>query len=116
MPFEVKQVKQYPKSSAAVYEAAMKAVDGLGGKVLRQKPDSGEIEATFDKKILGQVLGDRTQMAAKVTLQDGESSSIAIEVYPLDAIGRKLMFGARKGVSETVATWFFAHLEHHLEK
>lgn len=116
MPFEVKQEKQYPKSSTAVYDAALKAVAGLGGKLLRQNPDSGEFEATFDKKILGQVLGDRTQMSAKITAQSEESSTIAVEIYPLDAIGRKLMFGARKGVSETVVTWFFAHLEHHLGK
>lgn len=116
MSFEVKQDKQYPKPSATVYEAAMKAVAGLGGKLLRQDPGSGEFEVTFDKKILGQVLGDRTQMSAKITAQDGENSKIAVEIYPLDAIGRKLMFGARKGVSETVATWFFAHLEHHLDK
>jgi hypothetical protein len=116
MPFEVRQEKQYPKSSAAVFDAALKAVSGLGGKVLRQNPDSGELEATFDKKILGQVLGDRTQMVAKVSSRDGESSGIAVEIYPLDAIGRKLMFGARKGVSDTVMTWFFAHLEHHLGK
>lgn len=116
MPFEVKQEKQYPKPSAAVYEAAMKAVAGLGGKVLKQNPGGGDFEVTFDKKILGQVLGDRTQMAGKVSSQGDEGSAVAIEIYPLDAIGRKLMFGARKGVSETVATWFFAHLEHHLGK
>jgi len=114
MPFEVKQEKQYPKPATAVFEAAMKAVSALGGKVLKQNPTNGEFEVTFDKKVLGKVLGDRTQMAAKVTAQGAESSGIAIEIYPLDAIGRKLMFGARKGVSETVATWFLAHLEHHL--
>jgi hypothetical protein len=116
MPYEVKQEKQYPKPSAVVFDAAKKTIASFGGKVLREKPDSGEIEATFDKKILGQVLGDRTQMSAKVTSQDGEKSGIAIEIYPLDAIGRKLMFGARKGVSETVATWFFAHMDQHLGK
>ena len=39
-----------------------------------------------------------------------------IEVYPLDAVGRKLMFGARKGAPRTVATWFIAHLEQRLPK
>jgi hypothetical protein len=39
---------------------------------------------------------------------------VAVEAYPLDAIGRQLKFGAREGVVETVVSWFYAHLEHRL--
>ncbi len=39
---------------------------------------------------------------------------MSIEAYPLDPVGRKLMFGARKGVTRTVVTWFYAHLENRL--
>jgi len=31
-------------------------------------------------------------------------------------VGRKLISGARKGVTRTVLTWFFAYVEHPLEK
>ncbi len=37
-----------------------------------------------------------------------------LDAYPLDALNRKLMFGARKGVTQTIVSWFFAHLEHNL--
>jgi len=43
------------------------------------------------------------------------SLSIAVvDAFPLDAVERKLMFGARPGVTLTVVTWFIAHLEHNL--
>lgn len=116
MPYEIQQEKSYDKSAQNVFNAALKAVAGLEGKVLKQDPGSGALEAKYDKKILGKVLGDRTQMTAHVTPQSDTSSAIRVEIYPIDPVGRKLMFGARKGVSQTVLTWFFAHLEHHLEK
>ena len=116
MPYEIQQEKSYEKAASAVFDAALKAVAGLEGKVLKQDPSNGELEAKYDKKILGKVLGDRTQMTARVTSQSETSSAISVEIYPIDPVGRKLMFGARKGVSQTVMTWFFAHLEHHLEK
>lgn len=116
MPYEIKQEKSYEKAAGVVYEAALKAVAGLEGEASRQKPESGEFEARFDKKILGKVLGERTYLGVKVNVSSAASSTIMIEAYPLDPVGRKLMFGARKGVTQTVVTWFFAHLEHHLGK
>jgi hypothetical protein len=116
MPFEVQQEKSYEKPPAAIYEAVLKAVAGLEGTVLNQDPGKSQLEVTFDKKILGKVLGDRTRMAIRVLPQAGEGGAISVEAYPIDAVGRKLMFGARKGVTQTVMTWFFAHLEHHLGK
>jgi hypothetical protein len=114
MPLEVKQEKSYEKPVEDVFAAALKAADGLGGKVSRQAPESGEIEIQYDKKILGNVLGERTHMSVKVSATD-TGAKAEVESYPLDAIGRKLMFGARKGVTQTVVTWFWAHLEHHLK-
>jgi len=40
---------------------------------------------------------------------------VIVDAFPLDAVERKLMFGARPGVTLTVVTWFLAHLEHHLD-
>ncbi len=45
---------------------------------------------------------------------EGEGCLVVLDAYPLDAIDRKLMFGARKGVTQTVVTWFTAHLENNL--
>jgi hypothetical protein len=114
MPFEINREKSYDKPAEAVYAAALKAASGLEGQLSGEKPEAGEFEIRFDKKILGNVLGDRTFMSVKVSENDAMGTTVSVEAYPLDAIGRKLMFGARKGVTQQVVTWFFAHLEHHL--
>ncbi|MBK8902756.1 MAG: hypothetical protein IPM53_16320 [Anaerolineaceae bacterium] len=116
MSFTVNDEKQYPADAQAVYQAALAAIAGLEGKVLSQDVSAGVVEARFDKKILGKVLGDRTQMKVTISAPDEASSAVAVEIYPLNAVGQKLMFGARKGVSRTVANWFYAHLEHRLPK
>jgi hypothetical protein len=41
---------------------------------------------------------------------------IQMAAYPIDPVGRKLQFGARKGVTRTVMNWFLAHLDHQMEK
>jgi len=110
MPFEVHQEKSYSQECSKVYDAAMKAVEILKGKVLSSKPEEFRIEVKFDKTLLGKVLGDRTQMTC-VIQAEGEGSKVIIDIYPLDAVGRKLMFGARKGVSEEVVRLFTEHLE-----
>ena len=114
--FTIHDEKQYPTSTEAVYQAALGAIEGLEGKILKQDPAAGTVEARFDKQILGKVLGDRTQMNVTITHPDNGHSAVAVEIYPLNAVGQKLMFGARKGVSRTVANWFYAHLEHRLPK
>ena len=114
MSLNVTTAKTYDAAPGAVFKAALGAIEGLEGKVVRQEGGKGQIEATFDKKILGKVLGDRTHIDVSVT-QDAEGKSVvAVDAYPLDAVGRRLMFGARKGVTETVVSWFYAHLEHRL--
>ncbi|MCW1968106.1 MAG: hypothetical protein KIH69_008310 [Anaerolineae bacterium] len=114
MSLFVKTEKRFAANQAAVYQAALGAISGLEGKLTRQDVDKGVIEAKFDKKILGRVLGDRTQLQVTL-LADGEACKVIVEAFPLDAIGRRLMFGARAGVTETVVDWFFAHLEHRLK-
>lgn len=114
MSFTVEDEKKYPVSSSVAFQAALGAVEGLGGKILKQNAEAGTVEVRFDKKILGKVLGDRTQMMVKISEPSGGNSAVAVEIYPLNAVGQKLMFGARKGVSNTVASWFYAHLEHRL--
>lgn len=116
MSFTVEENRTYPQQLALVYQTTLEAIEGLGGKV--QEQDAGQHRAVvqFDKKILGKVLGDRTQMEVTIGAGADGSSEVSVTVYPLDAIGRKLMFGARKGVANTVVTWFWAHLEHRLPK
>lgn len=111
----INEEKQYGHSAESVYQAALGAVDGLQGKVSAQNPAAGTLVATFDKKIHGKVLGDRTHLAVTVVGDSAESARLTVEAYPLDAVGRKLLFGARKGVTRTVLDWFYAHVDHRLQ-
>ena len=116
MPYTIKETRTYAFPSETVYTAALGAIAGLGGKIASQDDENLDVVVKFDKKILGKTLGDRTHLQAQVTDSGDSSSAISIEAYPLDPVGQKLMFGARKGVTSTVVNWFFAHLEHRLPK
>lgn len=115
MKYTVREEKSYEATAEAIYQAALGAVEGLEGKVLKQDADAKSIEAQFDKKIHGKVLGDRTRMELAVRPGDDDRGQVTVEIYPIDPVGRKLQFGARKGVSQQVMTWFVAHLEHRLK-
>jgi hypothetical protein len=114
MPFTVKETRVYSQPADKIYQAALKAVAGLQGKTLAEDAAAGIITGQFDKTIHGKVLGDRSQMLISVSAAEDGQSSVAIEAYPINPVGQKLQFGARKGVVPTVVGWFWAHLEHHL--
>lgn len=113
MPYEQHRENTYPKSAQEVYDTALKVADRLSGKVIASAPDKLQVEFNFPKVVLGKTLGERTYVSVKVAPQ-GEGSQMVLDAYPLDAVNRKLMFGARKGVTETLVLWFTAHLEHDL--
>jgi len=114
MPYDVHQEKNYSQDRSKVYDAALKSVETLKGKILSSKPEDFHFEVKFDKTILGKVLGDRTQMTCAIQT-DGDGSRIVMDIYPLDAVGRKLMFGARKGASEEALRMFTENLENNLK-
>jgi hypothetical protein len=113
MPFEQHQEKNYPKDLQSIYEAALKATEKLGGKVISADAGQYHLTVRFPKVILGKTLGERTELSCQVRA-DGDSGVAVVDAFPLDAVERKLMFGARPGVTLTVVTWFIAHLEHNL--
>jgi hypothetical protein len=113
MPFEQHQEKSYPQDAQRVYQAALTAIQKLEGRLLQSDPEQFRLEAKFPKVILGKTLGERTQLSCQVRAQT-EGSLAVVDAFPLDALDRKLMFGARKGVTATVVTWFIAHLENNL--
>jgi hypothetical protein len=113
MPFEQHQEKNYPKDVQSVYEAALNATKKLDGSLVSSVPEKFKLEARFPKTVLGKVLGERTYLTCEVRPQ-GDGCQVVLDAYPLDALERKLMFGARKGVTQTVVAWFTAHLEHNL--
>ena len=113
MPFEQHQEKNYPKDAQSIFQAALNVTEKLGGKIISSAPEKFSLTARFPKVILGQTLGERTELSCEVRA-DGEGGMVVVDAFPLDAVERKLMFGARKGVTLTVVTWFIAHLEHNL--
>src|SRR5260221_6663578 len=113
MPFEAHQEKEYSLDAQSIYQAGWKATEKLGGKIINSAPDQLRFEARFPKVILGKTLGERTQLACAVRA-GSSGGTLMVDAFPLDALERKLMFGARKGVTLTVVTWFIAHLENNL--
>jgi len=113
MPFEQHQQKSYTKDAQSIYQAALKATEKLQGKIISSAPEQFRLIARFPKVILGQTLGERTELSCEVR-PNGEGGMVVVDAFPLDAVERKLMFGARKGVTQTVVTWFIAHLENNL--
>ena len=113
MPFEQHQEKSYAKDAQSIYQAALKATEKLQGKIISSAPEQFRLIARFPKVILGQTLGERTELSCEVR-PNGEGGMVVVDAFPLDAVERKLMFGARKGVTQTVVTWFIAHLENNL--
>ena len=114
MPYDIHHEKNYSQDARSVYDAALKTAGELKGQVLSTSPNDLRFEVKFDKTILGKVLGDRTQMICIVQAADN-GSKVVVDAYPLDAVGRKLMFGARKGVTQTVVDLFITHLEDNLK-
>jgi len=113
MSLDQHQEKTYNQDAQAAFQAAQKAAEKLGGNFVSASPDQLRFEAKFPKVILGKTLGERTYLTCEVRPQ-GDGSVVVVDAYPLDALERKLMFGARKGVTQTVMLWFTAHLENHL--
>ena len=110
MLYEQHQEKKYPKDAQSIYKTALNVTEKFDGKVISSTPEKFSFTARFPKVILGQTLGERTELSCTVSA-DG---NVVVDAFPLDAVERKLMFGARKGVTLTVVTWFIAHLEHNL--
>ena len=110
MAFEQHQERKYSKDAKSIFEAALKVTEKFDGKVIASAPEKFSFTARFPKVILGQTLGERTELSCSVSAE----GAVVVDAFPLDAVERKLMFGARKGVTLTVVTWFIAHLEHNL--
>lgn len=113
MPFEQHKEKNYPKDAQSIFDAALKAATKMEAKFISTSPEQSKFTARFPKVIFGKTLGERTELSCAVQT-DGEAGTVTVDAFPLDAVERKLMFGARPGVTATVVTWFIAHLENNL--
>ena len=107
MPFEVKKVMTYSQPFEDVYKAAYLSIQTLGGKVIKHDLPNQKLFGQMDKKFKGELLGDRSQLEMTFSQDADGNTLVSMYAYPLNAIGQKLNFGARKGVTETVVAGFF---------
>ena len=115
-PYTIEEEKTYAVSVEELQTAVLGAIKGLEGEVLKQDAEAGRIDVKFPKTILGNVLGDRTQMEVKFESASAAETKVSVKVFPINPVGQPLQFGARKGVTRKMITWFFAHTEHRLKK
>ena len=106
-PTTVQESKNYDKGAGEVWKAVLAAIPALGGKVLSQEAAKGRIDGQMDKKMKGEVLGDRSKVEIAFAATDATSCTVTIRVYPINPVGQKLTFGARPGVAQKVAAHFW---------
>ena len=116
MSYVIQDEKTYEVAFSDLHKAALGAVSGLEGAVLKDDPEKGRLKVKFPKTILGNVLGDRTQLEIVFDKVSDAETKMALKIFPINPVGQELLFGARKGVPRKVLTWFIAHTEHRLKK
>ena len=112
MKYTVKESKSFPHSASDMIASTNQALNALGGKLSRKsKPKAGYFDMTFNKKIKGKYFTNRVQMHVKIQANSAEQSTLAVEAYPVNPIGQKLMFGVRGKPARFVIDAFWTELE-----
>ncbi|MFA5612377.1 MAG: hypothetical protein WDA04_05925 [Anaerolineaceae bacterium] len=115
MSYDIKLTKNYEAKPETVISACKKVAVELGGKVLTHDENAKILHIQMDKKLQGNVLGDRSKLEIKYSAPTDESTQLDVLAYPLNVVGQKLMFGARPGVVQTVLKVFFEQVEGKLK-
>jgi hypothetical protein len=105
-PFDQYDEHTFAASTEQVIAAMAVGAKKLGAEVKASDTAAGTFDAQFDKKMRGKILGDRSWVEVRVTAKGG-TVQCSLYAFPLNAIGQKLMFGARVGVVDAViaALW-----------
>ncbi len=105
-PFDQYDEHAFSASVEKVIAALATGAKKLGAEVKASDAAAGTFDAQFDKKMRGKILGDRSWVEVRVTAKGG-TAQCSLYAFPLNAIGQKLMFGAREGVVDAViaALW-----------
>ena len=116
MPYEKESKKTLNYPIEMVFKSAKSCIVQMGGKILKDEQNDGVLYAQMDKKLFGDYLGDRSKLEIKFTEVENNKTEIYIYAYPLNAVGQKLMFGARKDVVERMMTAFYEQIEKKLQE
>ena len=115
MPYEKKRAEFFDRPFKDVYRAAFVCAKDLGGKILKNELEKKILHAQMDKRMKGETLGDRSQFEMTFVEEESGGTTIHILAYPLNAVGQKLMFGARKGAVERAMMIFFEEVKNRLD-
>ncbi len=115
MPYDVKESKVYSRPAAEVAAAAAEVMKEIDGKLARgSDPATGRLEANFNKSVAGKAFGNRVQLVVQVTGQAGPGCTLALEAFPVDPLGKKLLFGVLGDPARLVVNAFTSRLEARL--
>jgi hypothetical protein len=115
MPYEVKWTKVYSRPAAEIAAAAAEAMKEIDGKLAKgSDPTRGRIEANFNKSVAGKSFGNRVQLVVQVAEQAGGECALALEAFPVDPLGKKLLFGVLGDPARLVVAAFTARLDARL--
>ncbi len=114
MPYEQKSSQVFAYPLEKVWIAVISSVQHIGGKVVQKDKKNGKLIAQMDKKLFGNYLGDRSQLEIQFTPENEGGTRMDIYAFPLNAVGQKLMFGARPGVVDTILRVLNQELEDRL--
>ena len=116
MPYEHKSNRTFPYPMQMVFQSTLSCIKHMGGKIIKQDQGKGTLQAQMDKKLFGDYLGDRSQLEIQLVEEGETQTSMNIFAFPLNAVGQKLMFGAREGVVETVINTLYQLMEKQLKE
>ncbi len=114
MAYEVKVSKVYARPAAEVLAAAAQAMKDIEGKLAKgSDPSTGRVEANFNKSVAGKSFLNRVQLVATAREQGG-GCALDLDAYPVDPLGKKLLFGVLGEPARVVVDAFTARLDARL--
>lgn len=115
MGYEIKESKVYARPAAEVVAAAAEVVKEIEGKLAKgADPASGRFEANFNKSVAGKSFINRVQLVVQAREQAGAGCALDLEAYPVDPLGKKLLFGVLGEPARLVVNAFTSRLEARL--
>jgi hypothetical protein len=115
MKYDVNVKLKFDYPWKETYKSAYLSAQAMKAKILMHDPENGVLHVQFDKKLYGAYLGDRSRFEIDFSKEDGPETLLTILAFPVNPIGQKLMFGARKGVIPKVLRAFQAEMAKRLE-
>ncbi len=113
MSYDINTKQTYNFSADIVGQAAVKAIQALGGELMSgSNPAKGQIEANFNKKVKDRALLNRCQLRIKITPDQADSCTVLTKTYPVDPMGNKLAFGVRGDAAQVVSDTFISELKN----